>query len=131
MISQNVLLSQAANGQVGRVIVAHRQPAVLAPGYEPVHAAAVDLCSCWRARFTMSPVFWSGGTYRAASYGETGRSGGNRGSRMGGFFDVSSGCGSVVYGVPSFFICLLRSPALALPSAPGNLPYRPSKLQFS
>ena len=43
MISQNVLLSQAANGQVGRVIVAHRQPAVLAPGYEPVHSAAVDL----------------------------------------------------------------------------------------
>src|SRR2546429_7152958 len=43
MISQNVLLSQAANGQVGRVIVAHGQPAVLAPGYEPVHSAAVDL----------------------------------------------------------------------------------------
>src|SRR6266702_4164125 len=43
MISQSVLLSQAANGQVGRVIVAHRQPAVLAPGYEPVHSAAVDL----------------------------------------------------------------------------------------
>jgi hypothetical protein len=43
MISQNVLLSQAPNGQVGRVIVAHRQPAVLAPGYEPVHSAAVDL----------------------------------------------------------------------------------------
>src|SRR6266566_5985095 len=42
-ISQSVLLSQAANGQVGRVIVAHRQPAVLAPGYEPVHSAAVDL----------------------------------------------------------------------------------------
>src|SRR5436309_1480910 len=43
MISQNVLLSQAANGQVGRVIVAHGQPAVLAPSYEPVHSAAVDL----------------------------------------------------------------------------------------
>src|SRR5947207_14608329 len=43
MISQNILLSQAANGQVGRVIIAHRQPAVLAPGYEPVHSAAVDL----------------------------------------------------------------------------------------
>src|SRR5947208_2140911 len=43
MISQNVLLSQAANGQVGRVIVAHGQPAVLAPGYEPIHSAAVDL----------------------------------------------------------------------------------------
>src|SRR5438034_10351983 len=43
MISQNVLLSQAANGQVGRVIVAHGQPAVLAPSYEPIHSAAVDL----------------------------------------------------------------------------------------
>src|SRR6266702_5211642 len=43
MISQNVLLSQAANGKVCRVIVAHRQSAVLAPGYEPVHSAAVDL----------------------------------------------------------------------------------------
>src|SRR5437879_12207060 len=43
MISQNVLLSQPANGQVGRVIVAHGQPAVLAPGYEPIHSAAVDL----------------------------------------------------------------------------------------
>src|SRR5512132_2586407 len=43
MISQNILLSQAANGQVGRVTIAHRQPAVLAPGYEPVHSAAVDL----------------------------------------------------------------------------------------
>src|SRR5450756_1336665 len=42
-ISQSVLLSQAANGQVGRVIVAHRQPAVLAPGYESVHSAVVDL----------------------------------------------------------------------------------------
>src|SRR6266496_795968 len=43
MISQNVLLSQTANGQVGRVIVAHGQPAVLAPSYEPIHSAAVDL----------------------------------------------------------------------------------------
>src|SRR5437762_604052 len=43
MISQNVLLSQAANGQIGRVIVAHGQPAVLAPGYEAVHSTAVDL----------------------------------------------------------------------------------------
>src|SRR6202011_3406770 len=43
MISQNVLLSQAANGQVVRIIVAHPHPAVLTPGYEPVHTAAVDL----------------------------------------------------------------------------------------
>src|SRR6266540_1698175 len=42
-ISQGVLLSQTANGQVRRVVVAHRQSAVLAPGYESVHSASVDL----------------------------------------------------------------------------------------
>src|SRR5882672_2572405 len=131
MISQNVLLSQAADGQVGRVIVAHRQPAVLAPGYEPVHSAAVDLMLLLEGAIHDVAGLLVRWNVPGASYGATGRSGGNRRSRMGGFFDVSSGCGSVVYGVPSFFICLIRSPALAMPSAPGNLPYRPSKLQFS
>ena len=43
VISQRVLLRQAANGQISGVVVAHRQSAVLAPGHEPVHTAAVDL----------------------------------------------------------------------------------------
>ena len=42
-ISQRVLLRQAANGQISGVVVAHRQAAVLAPGHESIHTAAVDL----------------------------------------------------------------------------------------
>src|SRR6266852_1191410 len=43
VISQRVLLREAANRQISGVVVTHRQPAVLAPGHEPIHAAAVDL----------------------------------------------------------------------------------------
>jgi len=43
VIGKRVLLCQLADWQIGRIVVAHGQPAVLAPGDKSIHSAAVDL----------------------------------------------------------------------------------------
>ena len=55
-----------------------------------------------------------------------------RGSGTGGCVRVSIDGGSVAYGVPSLSVCAIDAAfACAIPLAPGNLPNRLSKLQFS
>src|SRR6476659_2148564 len=65
------------------------------------------------------------------SNGRTGRLAGKRGSALTGFLLVSFGCGSVVYGRFCLSSCWVGGPSSAMPLAPGNSPYRLSKLQFS
>ena len=82
--------------------------------------------------FVMPVSFhWLAPTYLAVSNGATGRSAGNRGSGPAGLKVVFSGCGKVIYGLPSLSTCWMVAPAWSMPFAPGKFGYRLSKLQFS
>src|SRR5580765_1380265 len=65
------------------------------------------------------------------SNGRTGRLAGKRPSALTGFLLVSFGCGSIVYGRFCLSSCGIGAASSGMPLAPGNSPYRLSKLQFS